>query len=225
MTRGATDARAEMLAAAESARLACQSTALAVQGFPGAVARQPRKGDTQVSLWDALELPPGAGRRSRSRSQKKLKVEPTGDGGDQSEPDSDVVGEVAAAATLIQAALRLPIRPWPALKNEDRNLLAHREVVEVDERSFVVRVQVGDSSIYSLFVDGRRSADHEAAIACIPRACPEASGGTSSRACILVNPDGPAADDANFIERWLLHQTDREALWRRRDPNAWSKRG
>lgn len=224
MTRGSTDARAEMLAAAESARLACQSTALTVRGFPGAVARQPRKGETQVSLWDALGPPAGVDRRSRSRSQKKPKVEPTGDGGDQAEPDSDV-GEVAAAATLIQAALRLPIRPWPALKNEDRNLLAHREVVEVDVRRFVVRVQVGDSSVYSLFVDGRRSADHEAAIACIPRACPEASGGTSLRACILVNPDGPAADDANFIGRWLLHQTDREALWRRRDPNAWSKRG
>lgn len=181
------------------------------------------KGDAQVSLWDALEPPAGAGRRSRS--QKKPKVEPTGGGGDQAEPDSDGVGETAAAATLIQAALRLPIRPWPVLKNEDRNLLAHREVVEVDVHSFVVRVQTGDSNIYSLFVDGRRSADHEAAISSIPRACPEASGGTSSRACILVNPDGPAVDDANFIERWLLHQTDREALWRRRDPNAWRTRG
>ncbi len=218
----ATDARAEMLAAAEAARAACRSTALTVRGFPGAVVRQPRKGDTQVSLWDALEPPAGAGHRSRS--QKELKVEPT-DGGDQAEPGSDGVGETAAAATLIQAALRLPIRPWPALKNEDRNLLAHREVVEIDARSFVVRVQVGDSSIYSLFTDGRRSADHEAAISSIPRACPEASGGTSSRACILANPDGPAADDVSFIERWLLHQTDREALWRRRDPNAWSKRG
>ena len=221
MTRGSTDARAEMLAAAESARLACQSTALAVQGFPGAVVRQPRRGDAQVSLWDALELPAGAGRRSRSQ---KLKVEPTGDGGDQPEPDSDGVGEAAAAATLIQAALRLPIRPWPVLKNEDRNLLAHREVVEVNEHSFVVRVQVGDSNIYSLFVDGRRSADHEAAISNIPRSCPEASGGTSSTACILANPDGPTVDDANFIKRWLLHQTDREALWRRRDPNAWRTR-
>lgn len=217
-----TNARAEMLAAAEAARAACQSTALAVRGFPGAVARQPRKGDAQVSLWDALDPPAGVDRRSRS--QKELKVEPT-DGGDQAEPGSDGVGETAAAATLIQAALRLPIRPWPVLKNEDRNLLAHREVVEIDSRSFVVRVQVGDSSIYSLFTDGRRSADHEAAISSIPRACPEASGGTSSRACILANPDGPAADDVSFIERWLLHQTDREALWRRRDPNAWSKRG
>lgn len=212
-----TDARAEMLAAAEAARAACQSTALDVRGFPGTVARQPRKGDTQVSLWDALDPPPtGADRRSRSR---KLKVEPTNNGGDQAEPES------AAAATLIQAALRLTIRPWPVLQNEDRNLLAYREVVEVDARSFVVRVQVGDSNIYSLFVDGRRSADHEAAIASTPRACPEAGGGTSSRACILVNPDGPAADDVAFIERWLLHQTDREARWRRTDTNAWRTRG
>lgn len=211
------DARAEMLAAAEAARAACQSTALDVRGFPGTVARQPRKGDTQVSLWDALDPPTRADRRSRSR--KKLKVEPTNNGGDQAAPES------AAAATLIQAALRLTIRPWPVLQNEDRNLLAYREVVEVDARSFVVRVQAGDSNVYSLFVDGRRSADHEAAIARILRACSEAGGGTSARACILVNPDGPSTDDAAFIERWLLHQTDREALWRRRDPNAWSKRG
>lgn len=220
MTRGATDARAEMLAAAESARLACQSTALAVRGFPGAVVRQPRKADAQaqVSLWDTISPPPPSKSGGRPSPGKKGKT-------DRHRTTSKDTGEVAAAATLLQAALRLPIRPWPVLKNEDRNLLAHREVVEVDARSFVVRVQAGGSNIYSLFVDGRRSADHEAAIAMIPRACPEASGGTSRRACILVNPDGPATDDAAFIERWLLHQTDREARWRQRDPNAWSERG
>lgn len=206
-----TNARAEMLAAAEAARAACQSTEMAVRGFPGAVVRC--QADAQVSLWDRISPPPPGRSPSPRKNGKAERRTTSGD-----------AGKVATAATLIQAALRMPIRPWPVLKNEDRNLLAHREVVEVDERSFVVRVQAGDSNIYSLFVDGKRSADHEAALDCIPRACPEASSGTSLRACILVNPNGPAADDTAFIERWLLHQTDREALWRQRDPNAWSKR-
>lgn len=199
----ATSSHAEVMAAAEAARAAFQESGLVVQGFPGQierVARAKRKPKEQVSLWDAgLTLPPTSVRKGRKKPELP-------------EP----------APTLIQAALRAPPRPGPKFERQERVLLASREVVLIDDRAFVVRTQVGLPSIYSLFVDDQRSHASDAAVR-IQSACSEAIG-TSWHGLILVSPSGPTAEDKRILERWLLQQIDREAVWQRFDPRAWRTR-
>ena len=118
----------------------------------------------------------------------------------------------------------MPIRPSPNFQNPtERNLSAYREVIGSGD-NFVVRQQLGESSIYSFFVDRQRTAAHNQAIAAIRAACPETAEGTCADACILVNVDGPASTDLATISRWLLQQADRERAHRRVDRNAWRSR-
>ena len=118
------------------------------------------------------------------------------------------------AVNLLQQALRMPIRPSPNFQNPtERNLSAYREVIGSGD-NFVVRQQLGESSIYSFFVDRQRTAAHEQAIAAIRTACPEAAHGTCAHACVLVNVGGPARTDLATIARWLLQQADRERAHR-----------
>lgn len=195
----ATTAHAEVMEAARTAMEALQGSRTA-RGFPGVVPpptkktkrKKGAKGD-QVSLWQDGE------------GEKKTKAKRT-------EPEP----------TMIQAALRLPIRPCPTLERAHRLPLAHREVVLVGEASFVVRVQVGDSNVYSHFTNGRRSYADDA-VTTIITACPEAQG-TVWQGCILVGPDGPAPGDELFLDRWITEQRKREAAWARVDPQAWRKR-
>jgi hypothetical protein len=191
----AKDTRAEVLAAAEAARAAVQSSTLApLQGFPGALVRVTKKSQTpsasQASLWDSTSL---ALQRKSTKRGPKEKAEPP--------------------PTLIQAALRAPPRPCPDLEREARVPMADREVILKQDGTFVVRAQVGDFSIFSHYVDGRRvrvtSAIHE-----IMAVCPEAQG-TSSMGCILVASDGPRPGDEVVIDRWLLQQDERESIWRK----------
>jgi len=200
----AKDTHAEVLAAAEAARAAFQTSAVAPsQGFPGALVRVPKKGAaslvSQSSLWDVATFTPGPvvpkpRRSSALRGKSKKAEEPTG-----------------PAPTLIQAALRAPLRPCPELERDARVPMAAREVILNQDGTFVVRVQVGDFSIYSRYVDGRRSQVTD--VHAIMSVCPEAEG-TSSMGCILVAPDGQRPGDDAVIERWLLQQDDRGSVWR-----------
>lgn len=185
----------DVMAAAKAAMEAFQTST--ARGFPGVVkTAKPRakKVDGQLALIGA----------EVSKKEKSAKTEP--------EP------------TLIQAALRLPVRACPVLERERRVPLAFREVILVDARSFVVRAMVGTSNIYSRFLDGVRSYTHDS-IAAIEEACPEASG-TAWQGCVLVNINGPEPGDRLFVERWIMAQDEREAAWLqcRADPQAWRKR-
>ena len=196
------DAHAEMLAAAETARLACQ--AKVAQGFPGVLVKvsrpkgQPRKVKNQMSLLDS-DTP-----RSDDLhpATPKEKVEPQ--------------------LTLIQQALRAPRRPCPDLDRQHRIPEAHREVVIVDERRFVVRTQVQNSNIYCLFFDSRRLLA-PGIEAVIRQVCPEAVG-ASTRGCIVVNEQGPTSGDEIFIERWLSTEEERDAVVSCANPRAWRMR-
>lgn len=206
----APNTHAEMLAAANAARAAFQERPTA-PGFPGAVDKAPKKPRAKrqpktqaLLLWDGLVVPP---------PQPPKKV-----------ADSEPVDDRDPAVNLLQRALRMPVRPSPQFENpSERNLDAYREVISSGDH-FVVRQQLGESSIYSFFVDRQRTAAHEQAIAAIKSACPEAVQGTCAHACILVNVDGPAPTDLATISRWLLQQADRERAHRRVDRNAWRSR-
>lgn len=192
-------AHAEVMEAARTAMEAFHESRT-VRGFPGVVPPTKKKTKRkngakadQVSLWRDGEC------------EKKTKAK-------GKEPE----------LTMIHAALRLPTRPCPTLERAQRTPLAHREVVLVGEASFVVRIQVGESNVYSHFRDGRRSHGDDAA-ATIIAACPEAQG-TVWQGCILASPDGPATGDELFLERWIAEQQKREAAWACVDPQAWRKR-
>ena len=212
----APNTHAEMLAAANAARAAFQEKPT-TPGFPGAVDKTPKKPrakrlpDTQALLWDLPPpLPP----------PPPPPPPPAMDVVDPEEP----VDDRDPAVNLIQRALRMPIRPSPNFENpSERNMSAYREVIGVGD-SFVVRQQLGESSIYSFFIDRKRTAAHEQAIAAIRAACCEAAEGTCSQACVVVNVDGPAPTDLATISRWLLQQADRERAHRRVDRNAWRSR-
>ena len=197
----ATDPHAEVMQAAAAAMAAFQARS-AGHGFPGAVQRKPRskrKPKEQVSLWEPSQL-----------------GEPS--------PVAPVVlpDHCDAKINLIQRALRASPRPWPKFKRSGRMLDVAREVVLIDDAKFVVRTQVGLSSVYCLFVNNERSHDVRAADE-ILGACPEAKG-TVWRGCVVVGPSGPSPDDLPFLRRWLLQQVDREAMFRRHDPRAWRTR-
>lgn len=205
----APNTHAEMLAAANAARAAFQEKP-ATPGFPGAVDRAPKKPRTKrppktqaLLLWDGLVAPP------QPLAKKMVAATPI-----EREP----------AVNLLQQALRMPIRPSPNFQNPtERNLSAYREVIGSGD-NFVVRQQLGESSIYSFFVDRQRTAAHNQAIAAIRAACPETAEGTCADACVLVNVDGPAPTDLATISRWLLQQADRERAHRRVDRDAWRSR-
>lgn len=198
----ATDPHAEVMQAAAAAMAAFQARS-AGHGFPGAVQRKPRakrKPKEQVSLWEPTQLgEPGKSGTALKESTVK-------------EPEIN----------LIQRALRAPPRPWPKLERSGRMIDVAREVVLIDDAKFVVRTQVGLSSVYCLFVNNERSHDVRAASEILV-ACPEAKG-TAWRGCVVVGPSGPSPDDLPFLRRWLLQQVDREAMFRRHDPRAWRTR-
>lgn len=209
----ALNTHAEMLAAANAARAAFQEKP-ATPGFPGAVDKTPRKprvkrpADTQALLWDLPPPPP----------PPQPATEIVGP------EDSEPVDDRDPAVNLIQRALRMPVRQRPDFQNpSERNLGAYREVIG-DGDNFVVRQQLGESSIYSFFVNRQRTAAHDQAIAAIRSACPEAVQGTCAHACVLVNVEGPAPTDLVTISRWLLQQADRERAHRCVDRNAWRSR-
>lgn len=190
----ATDPHAEVMQAAAAAMAAFQARS-AGHGFPGAVQRKPRskrKPKEQVSLWEPSQL----GELGTALKEPEI--------------------------NLIQRALRASPRPWPKFERSGRMLDVAREVVLIDDAKFVVRTQVGLSSVYCLFVNNERSHDVRAADE-ILGACPEAKG-TVWRGCVVVGPSGPSPDDLPFLRRWLLQQADREAMFRRHDPRAWRTR-
>ncbi len=198
----ATDPHAEVMQAAAAAMAAFQARS-AGHGFPGAVQRKPRskrKPKEQVSLWEPSQLgePDKLGTALKESTVKEPEI------------------------NLIQRALRASPRPWPKLERSGRMLDVAREVVLIDDAKFVVRTQVGLSSVYCLFVNNERSHDVRAADE-ILGACPEAKG-TVWRGCVVVGPSGPSSEDLPFLRRWLLQQVDREAMFRRHDPRAWRTR-
>lgn len=197
----ATDPHAEVMQAAAAAMAAFQARS-AGHGFPGAVQRKPRskrKPKEQVSLWEHSQL------------------------GEEPPVAPVVLPDLCdAKINLIQRALRASPRPWPKFERSGRMLDVSREVVLIDDAKFVVRTQVGLSSVYCLFVNNERSHDFRAADE-ILGACPEAKG-TIWRGCVVVGPGGPSTDDLPFLRRWLLQQVDREAMFRRHDPKAWRTR-
>lgn len=203
----ATDPHAEVMQAAAAAMAAFQARS-AGHGFPGAVQRKPRskrKPKEQVSLWEPSQL------AALKESTAKEPVAPV------------VLPDLCdAKINLIQRALRASPRPWPKFERSGRMLDVAREVVLIDDAKFVVRTQVGLSSVYCLFVNNERSHDVRAADE-ILGACPEAKG-TIWRGCVVVGPGGPSTDDLPFLRRWLLQQVDREAMFRRHDPRAWRTR-
>lgn len=200
----ATDPHAEVMQAAAAAMAAFQARS-AGHGFPGAVQRKPRskrKPKEQVSLREPSQL---------GEPSKEPPVAPV------------VLPDLCdAKINLIQRALRASPRPWPKFERPGRMLDVSREVVLIDGAKFVVRTQVGLSSVYCLFVNNERSHDFRAADE-ILGACPEAKG-TIWRGCVVVGPGGPSPDDLPFLRRWLLQQVDREAMFRRHDPRAWRTR-
>lgn len=199
----ATDPHAEVMQAAAAAMAAFQARS-AGHGFPGAVQRKPRskrKPKEQVLLWEPIQL---------------------GDPGKKSGPGLKESTVKEPEINLIQRALRASPRPWPKFERSGRMLDVAREVVLIDDAKFVVRTQVGLSSVYCLFVNNERSHDVKAADE-ILGACPEAKG-TVWRGCVVVGPSGPLPDDLPFLRRWLLQQVDREAMFRRHDPRAWRTR-
>ena len=198
----ATDPHAEVMQAAAAAMAAFQARS-AGHGFPGAVQRKPRskrKPKEQVALWEPSQLGE-PGKLGTALNESTVK-----------EPEMN----------LIQRALRASPRPWPKFERSGRMLDVAREVVLIDDAKFVVRTQVGLSSVYCLFVNNERSHDVRAADE-ILGACPEAKG-TVWRGCVVVGLSGPSPDDLPFLRRWLLQQVDREAMFRRHDPRAWRTR-
>ena len=196
----ATDPHAEVMQAAAAAMAAFQARS-AGHGFPGAVQRKPRskrKPKEQVSLWEPSQLGELLGTALKESTVKEPEI------------------------NLIQRALRASPRPWPKFERSGRMLDVAREVVLIDDAKFVVRTQVGLSSVYCLFVNNERSHDVRAADE-ILGACPEAKG-TVWRGCVVVGPSDPSPDDLPFLRRWLLQQVDREAMFRRHDPRAWRTR-
>lgn len=191
-----TDARAEMLAAAERARAAWSSSGHMPP--PASRPRRPRSSPAaQPSLWDAMVVP--------------TPVPPAS----PEEPH----------LSPLRAALRQPVQPCPDLPKSGRNPTAIREGIAVSDTEAVVRVALdGETSLYFLAPVGEpfdgggpmpvRSAAAArrtdlAARAVILRACPETAGASCSQGCVVVNRGGPTAADAGRAAAWLRREAER----------------